>query len=171
MIIEKLSTKELFESFDEAASVFLKTISLFTEEEINTIPFKNSWTAAQVAEHVMQSNQSMIQSLSEKGRMGARNIDEGVSNLKKIFLNFDSKLQSPKFILPTKEKYNKEALIAELQDSIEKIKKLSVNVDVVEIINHPVFGEITKFEILHFIVYHTQRHTHQMKNIFQHLKK
>jgi len=66
MTTEKLNTKELFESLEETTSELLKTISLFNEEEINTVPFENSWTAAQVADHVMQSNRSMIQSLNEE---------------------------------------------------------------------------------------------------------
>jgi hypothetical protein len=171
MTTEKLNTKELLKSLDETTSELLKTISLFNEKEINTVPFENSWTAAQVADHVMQSNRSMIQSLSERGRITSRNVDEGVQKLRELFLNFDSKLQSPKFILPTQEKYNKEQLIAELKDSVEQIKKLSASVDVAEMIDHRVFGEITKFEILHFVVYHTQRHIYQLKNIFQQVTK
>ena len=31
--------------------------------------------------------------------------------------------------------------------------------------NLPVFGEITKLELLHFVLYHTQRHIHQLKKI------
>jgi hypothetical protein len=170
MTTEKLNTKELLESLDETSSELFKAVSLFDEENINTVPFKGSWTAAQVTEHVMLSNRAMIQSLEEEGRAASGNIDEGVAKLKEIFLNFDSKLQSPKFILPTQEMYNREQLIAELKDSVEQIKKLSARIDVSEMIDHRVFGEITKFEILHFVVYHTQRHIHQLNNIFQHLK-
>jgi len=171
MTTQKLNIKELFESFDETTSELLKTISLFNEEEINTVPFENSWTAAQVADHVMQSNKSMIQSLNEEGRSASGNVDEGVQKLKEIFLNFDSKLQSPKFILPTQERYDRKQLITELRDSVDQIKELSARIDVTEMIDHRVLGGITKFEILHFVVYHTQRHIHQLKNIFQHLTK
>lgn len=171
MIAEKLNTKDLFKSFNETTSEFIKTISSFSKEEINTIPFENSWTAAQVAEHVLLSNNSMIKSLSEKGTAGLRNIEEGVLNLKRIFLNFDEKLQSPKFILPTKEKYDKEILIPALQSSMEQLMQLSGETDLSEIINHTIFGDISKLEIVHFIVYHTQRHTQQLKNILKQVKK
>lgn len=166
-----LNTKPLFQSFDETTSGFLKTISSFDEEEINKIPFVNSWTVAQVAEHVMLSNRGMARSLNEEGRKGIRNIEEGVAGLKSIFLNFEKKLQSPKFILPTSKKYDKEILIAEVEDSFEKLKSLSAKIDVAEIICHPIFGEISKFEILYFVVYHTHRHNHQLENIFHFLKK
>jgi hypothetical protein len=113
----------------------------------------------------------MIGSLSEKGKASGRNGDEGVEKLRELFLNFDSKLQSPNFILPTQDTYNTEALVADLRNSVERIKELSKTVNVSEMINHPVFGEVTKFEILHFIVYHTQRHIHQLKNIFEKVTK
>src|SRR4051794_3818628 len=167
MTTEKLNTEQLFISLDETTSELLKVISSFNEQEINAVPFKDSWTAAQVADHVNQSNKSMIKSLREEGKASLRNGDEGVAKLKEIFLNFDSKLQSPKFILPTQNTYNKQFLVDDLRNSIKRITELSNTVDLSEMINHPVFGEVTKFEILHFIVYHTARHIHQLKNIFQ----
>jgi hypothetical protein len=171
MITEKLNRKELFVSLDETTSELVKVVSAFNEQEINTTPFKDSWTAAQVADHVNKSNKSMIKSLSEEGKPSGRNGDEDVAKLREIFLNFDSKLQSPKFILPTQETYNKEALVTDLKNAVERIKELSKSVELPEMVNHPVFGEITKFEILHFIVYHTQRHIHQLKNISQTVAK
>jgi len=32
-----------------------------------------------------------------------------------------------------------------------------------EIIALPIFGEVTKLELLYFVLYHTQRHIHQLK--------
>ena len=167
MTTEKIDAKEILDQLDKTTSAFLNVISSFNEEEINIIPFEKSWSAAQVADHVMQSNRSMINSLSIKGITTLRSIDEGVQGLKDTFLNFDTKLQSPKFILPGKDSYNREELIEKLKNSFEQLKTLSNTVDLSETINHVVFGDVTKLEIVHFVVYHTQRHIHQLKNIFQ----
>ena len=167
MTTEKIEAKEILDQLDETTSAFLNVISSFTEEEINTIPFQKSWSAAQVADHVMQSTDSMVNSLNTKGKITLRSIDEGVQGLKDVFLNFDTKLQSPKFILPGKDLYNREELIEKLNNSFWQLKTLSNTVDLSETINHVVFGDITKLEIVHFVVYHTQRHIHQLKNIFQ----
>ena len=163
-------TKDIREQVEETTNELLKLVLSFREEEMNVIPFKDSWTVAQVAEHVTKSNISMIQSLSTQGKTSFRNADEGAQKLKEIFLNFTSKLQSPKFILPTRNTYSKEIVVADLKNSIEQINGLSKRVNLSESVNHRVFGEITKFEILHFVVYHTQRHIHQLKNIFQQVK-
>jgi len=167
MTAEKIHSGEILNQLDETASAFLNMISSFNEEEINAIPFEKSWSAAQVGDHVMQSNRSMTVSLKTKGKITLRNTDEGVQGLKEIFLNFNTKLQSPKFILPAQETYNREIIISDLRNSFEKLRALSNNIDLSETINHVVFGDITKLEIVHFVVYHTQRHIYQLKNIFQ----
>jgi hypothetical protein len=163
-------TKNIADQLEEITNEFLQLVSSFKEQEINTIPFKDSWTAAQIAEHVTKSNASMIQSLDTKGKTSSVNVEEGVQKLKNIFLDFTTKLQSPKFILPTRDIYNKESLITNLKNSIEKLQELGNTVNLSEIINHPIFGDISKQEILHFVVYHTQRHIHQLKNIFKKVK-
>ena len=163
--------KDIVEQLEETTNELLQLVSSFGEEEINSLPFKDSWTAAQVADHITKSNASMIRSLSEEGKISSRSIDEGVPKLKEIFLDFTSKLQSPKFILPTRDTYSKEIVVADLKNSIEQIKKLSNTINLSEIVNHRVFGEITKFEILHFVVYHTQRHIYQLKKYSSTSKK
>jgi hypothetical protein len=163
-------TKNIADQLEETTNEFLQLVSSFKEHEINTIPFKDSWTAAQIAEHVTKSNASMIQSLDTEGKTSSGNVEEGVQKLKNIFLDFTTKLQSPKFILPTRDIYNKESLITDLKNSIEKLQELGNTVNLSETINHPVFGDISKQEILHFVVYHTQRHIHQLKNIFEKVK-
>lgn len=167
MTTQRVNTKELFTSLNETTSTFSQLISSFAEEDLNTVPYENSWTAAQVAEHVALSNQGMIQSLNKEGRQTQRDIEEGVPKLKEIFLNFGTKLQSPKFILPTKDKYNKESVISDFKNSVDRLNQLRNTVDLSESIDHNIFGDITKLEMLHFVVYHTQRHIHQLKKIYQ----
>ena len=166
MTTEKINTKEILSLLEGATSEFLAVVSSFNEERINTVPFENSWTAAQVADHVTQSNRSMVQALSSGGKTTPRDIAKGVTKLKELFLNFDAKLQSPKFILPTHHTYKRERIIAELKNSIEQLRASANTVDLSETVSHRVFGDITKLEIVHFVVYHTQRHIHQLKNIF-----
>jgi dihydrofolate reductase len=167
MITERLNTKELFTSLDDTVSELLLLVSSFDEKQINTIPFKDSWTAAQVAEHITKSNIGIAQSLQREGEIIPRNADGRVEELKKLFLDFATKLQSPKFILPTQDIYAKETVLADLKKSIGQLKDVSSRVNLSEAIKHPALGEITKLEMLHFVVYHTQRHIHQLKKIFK----
>jgi dihydrofolate reductase len=166
MMIENINTGELFASLDNTTSELTQLISSFSETQINEMSAAGSWTAAQVAEHVTKSNIGIIKFLKKEGRSPARAADAGVEELKKTFLDFDKKLKSPEFILPTQDIYQKKSVIDDLEISITQLKELSRHVNLFEMISHPIFGEVTKLELLHFVVYHTQRHIHQLKNIF-----
>jgi hypothetical protein len=168
-------TKEFFASLDEASSELIHLISSADSTTINTVPsdsyrIKNSWTAAQLASHVTKSNKAIAQALNMEGKTAERNPGERVEELKAMFLNFTTKFQSPEFIRPKQDSYQKDTLISDLKKSVEQLKELRGKINLSEIISLPAFGEITKFELLHFVLYHTQRHIHQLRNIFQALK-
>lgn len=167
MVTDKLQTETLFTSLDETWSDFFKLVSSVDAGTINELPFEDCWTIAQLATHVKKSNNAIIQALQMEGKPCNRNTDERKEELKKIFLDFTAKYQSPDFIIPDKKEYNKESVVEQLANSIEQLKILRSKTNLQEIINLPVFGEITKLEILYFVLYHTQRHVHQLKNIFQ----
>ena len=160
-----INTEELFTSLDTTWYELFNLVDSVDEAIINTIPFKDSWTIAQVATHVKKSNNGIIQGLQMDGNTCNRNPEEGVTNLKKIFLDFSAKYNSPGFIVPDNKQYQKDAVTEQLKNSIEKLKQLRDNVNFVEMNNLPALGEITKIEMLHFVLYHTQRHIHQLKNI------
>ena len=171
MMIEELHTKELFTSLNNASSKLLTMITSLSEATLNTIPFKNSWTAAQLAAHVTKSNNSIAFALKMEAKPAERDPGERVQELKEMFLDFTTKFQSPDFILPTQDTYEKETLIAKLKRSTELLKEVANRVNLSDIISLPAFGEITKLELLHFVLYHTQRHSHQLKNIILIIEK
>src|ERR1041385_3739396 len=152
MTSDHLHTKQLLASLDETTSRFVEMVSSFDESEINTI-------------HVTKSNMSVIQSLQVPGQSSQRSPDERAEELKVLFLNFSKKLQSPDFILPSRDIYDREKLLVNLEDSVLEIKHLAQTVNLFETLNHRAFGDITKLEVLHFVIYHTQRHIHQLSKI------
>ena len=170
MFQKKINTKELFASLDNVASEFLQLIASLSEKQINTIPFKDSWTAGQLAEHITKSNTGIAKALNIEGKPTDRNPGERERELKEMFLDFTIKFPASEFLLPTKDIYNKETVIADLKKSIERLKQESDKATLSEAINHRAFGEITKLELLHFAKFHTQRHLHQLKKIVQIVK-
>jgi hypothetical protein len=171
-MIKDISHKEdLFASLDKTASKLMSTVNEFTAQTINEIPFESSWTAGQVADHLTRSNTSIARALALAGTKTDRDSSERIQELKDLFLNFTIQMKSPDFILPTQDVYEKEVIIAHLNHSLVKLKEISRETDLSEMIKHPAFGDITKFEILHFVLYHTQRHTRQLENILQAVSK
>jgi hypothetical protein len=165
MMTGKTNTKELLQSLEDITSEFLEIVSSFDELEINTKPNHGGWTPAQIAEHVTRSNNNITNEMSKEGKTCEREPDLGVERIKSIFLNFEKKLNSPEFILPTKETYTRGAVIQNLKTSIDRLMDVANKEDTFQIIHHEIFGEVTRLETLYFVVYHTQRHIHQLKNI------
>ena len=165
MAKDKPGTEKLFQLLDDTTADFVQLVSLFDEQEINAIPYEGSWTAAQVAEHVTLSNLDIIRQLSAEGKECEREPDSGVERIRSIFLNFSKKLNSPDFILPTLDMYERKILIENLRQSIDRLKQIAEKKELFEIINHRIFGEITRLETLYFVIYHTQRHNHQLRKI------
>jgi DinB superfamily len=161
-----LPKEELLVSLKNVVSELMQVLNGFDGQNINTAPVEGSWTAAQVVDHITRSNMSITKAFALTGATINRDPGERVQELKNIFLNFNTKFQSPDFILPTQDVYEKKILIALLNRSVDKIKEVSCQAELSEMINHPAFGDITKFEILHFVLFHTQRHIHQLKKIF-----
>ncbi|MEP6749853.1 MAG: DinB family protein [Bacteroidota bacterium] len=169
-LLQTNTLKELFAALDKAAKELNGLLAPLSEAEINTVPFKDSWTPAQLARHITKSNKGMAQALEMKGKPANRNPAEKIKELKDTFLNFSLKMKSPDFIVPEPGEYKKEAMLSSLKKSSEKLEENAAAANPNEMINLPAaFGEITKLELFHFVLYHTQRHIHQLKNIIQHI--
>jgi hypothetical protein len=165
MMTSKTNGKELFRLVNDTTSEFFKLAASFTEDELNAKPPSDGWTAGQVIEHVTRSNINITKELLRQGKICDRAPDAGVDNIKSIFLNFEKKLKSPAFIVPTKDTYSRETLIAQLKKSIDELEEAGQKEDLYEVINHAIFGDVTRLETLYFVVYHTKRHVHQLSNI------
>ncbi|MBA2249199.1 MAG: DinB family protein [Chitinophagaceae bacterium] len=165
MTAEKLNTAEIFLFLDKISFGFLQLLSAADEGKINTIPFKDSWTAAQLASHIIKSNKAIAQALHMEGKDAERDPAKRVDELKGMFLDYTRKFQSPEFTTPKQGIYQKKPLVADLVASADELKALRNKVKLSEMISLPSFGEITKLELIYFVQYHTQRHLHQLKNI------
>lgn len=160
----------LFKILDDTTSELLTLISSLDETEMNIIPFKDSWTVAQLASHITKSNNGMAKALEIEGVPANRNPAQEAERLKKMFLDFTVKYNSPDFILPAEKTYQKQQVLHDLQESITKLSEMRARTNLADMINVPIFRETTKLELLYFVLYHTQRHVHQLKNILKSLQ-
>jgi hypothetical protein len=158
---------DIFKEITAIQDELLHILESTTEEALNIIPFEGSWTAAQLADHITKSNNGMARALAMKGIFTERDPEPGIESLKKMFLNFENKFNAPEFIVPGKDHYNKQEMINELRESMAYIKNEGSKADLSEIVDLPVLGTNSKLELLHFVLYHTQRHVQQLKKIKQ----
>ena len=158
---------EIKTTFGETTLAVTEALGSFTQEQFNAIPFEGSWTAGQVADHVYKSSVAILQSLNSPGKKTERNVDERLPEMRNVMMDFEAKFKSPRFIVPEKSFYSKQEVMRDLQLVMEQIQEVTGTMDLAVLVNHPVLGEITKLEMFHFLVYHTQRHIHQLRNIAQ----
>src|ERR1700694_2814243 len=102
---------------DETLTQLIHLLSKFNQEQLNIVPFEGSWTAGQLAKHLIMADGGFVEMINGPVKETQRNVDELVSKIKTIFLNFDIKMSSPDFIVPQLIDYEKEELI----DSLNKI--------------------------------------------------
>jgi hypothetical protein len=171
MTKEVLTKDELLSSIDEAVSQLADLLSFLDDTEINTIPYKDSWTAGQLLRHVTKSITGMAKAMLAESKPAGRGSSEKVHQLKKTFLDFLHKMKSPEFIIPEEEIYKKQTSIEELNLSLKKLKENVNNTNLNDLVEGLPLGPTTKLELLHFVLYHTERHLHQMRKICAAVKK
>ena len=155
-------------SLDETTRELLSTIGSFTPEHLNTIPFEGSWTAGQVAEHLLKSESGIPEVLTGPVVAAVRPIDEMVPAIESVFLDFTTRLKSPDFILPSDEPKDKQVLLDAFEFVRSELKKIAGSADLSKVCTSfpfPQMGELTRLEWLHFAICHSKRHIRQMKNI------
>lgn len=156
---------ELFSQIDKTVSELSDLMFYLDEDKVNTVPYKDSWTAAQLLRHVTKSTVAMARAMNAPAKAPGREPDARVPELKKVFLDFSTKLNAPDFIVPEDGLYEKDRSMQELKTSFDELKENANKTDLEKLIEGLPLGPITKLEILHFSLYHTQRHLQQMKRI------
>ncbi|WP_214225951.1 DinB family protein [Pedobacter sp. B4-66] len=164
MKIETLN--EVTETTNELSNI----ISSMSEEQLNKSPFKGSWTAGQVTDHISQSFGGVIQIVNDGAVPTEREPGKKIELIKSIFLDFATKMTSPDFVLPSQPPHKKEVLIADLNTMKNQLTEAIKTLDLTEThmnFEIPGFGKFTRLEWINFLIYHMQRHIHQIKNIQQ----
>ncbi len=135
-------------------------------KDTDRVPFEGSWTAGQVLEHVDKSVSPEV--LSGNTTPVDRPANEKIALIKKIFLDFDAKYQSPDFIEPTASVHDKDALldslVAKFDALIHAAQTMNLQEECLDF-EVPGMGKFTRFEWITFYMVHTQRHLHQLANI------
>lgn len=162
---ETINKTDILDQIDEAVSQLIELMSTLEENEINMIPYQDSWTAGQLFQHITKSTEGMAKAMQRPGEPAERDPSKNIDNLKKTFLDFSTKMESPEFIVPEAGTYEKAASIQKLGSSFQQLRENAKNADVTVIVKNLPFGDATKWELLHFVLYHTQRHLYQMKKI------
>ncbi len=166
-----METAALVASIDYVKTQLQDVLSSFTTEQLNTVPFEGSWTAAQVAEHIEKSVHPGILYGNVENRAPQ---EDKLKGIREVFLNYDIKMKSPDFILPSDKSHTKEELLADVDSRWEQLKEAAQTLDLSATcvdFEIPGIGYLTRYELIGFYVVHTTRHLHQLKNIHAYFEK
>lgn len=166
-------TETFISELNETTKDLFATFSLFNQEEFNTIPFEGSWTAGQVAEHLYKSESSIVRALKGASADTERDAYQHTGIIRKIFLDYTTKLQSPEFILPSNELKNREEYLEYFKETRKQLETLINTCDLDKTFTDftfPQLGHLTGWECICFVTCHSKRHIRQMKNIAGRLK-
>ncbi len=154
---------------DETLSALENVFSEFDAAEINKVPFEGSWTAGQLAKHLVMANSGFLQIINGPVTDTDKPADLMVQEIRNDFLNFNVKYDSPKEIYPEDSIYD----YSELLENLKQIRLGTLNaatgLDLTKTCvsyELPGYGFLTRLEAIYFVIYHTQRHIHQLKNIY-----
>jgi len=159
---------ELLSELTSAKAELLEVLGRFSEQNINTIPFEDSWTAGQVAEHVLMSASAVAGALVGPTTPAERDPEQHIQLFSQIFLNFDHKLKSPDFILPSDGPKDKGSIMQALGETFDSIEHAagSGNLELIcTTFDMRTLGTLSREELIWFTAVHTKRHIHQLKNI------
>ncbi len=170
MATETVDKNEIITAIGDAVLQFTDLMSSVENDKINMVPYEGSWTAPQLLRHVSKSISGMAKAMHLDAKPTERNPGERIEELKTVFLDLSKKLKSPEFIIPEEGAYEKQFTIDDLNKSFNQFKDNANNVNLNEQVEGLPLGPITKLEIMHFTLFHTQRHLHQMEKICNALK-
>ncbi len=165
-----MNAEHIATELEDTTQELLNMLSEFREDQFNAVPFEGSWTAGQVAEHLLKSEMGLPKMLNDNVQITNRAPDEKVPVIESIFLNFDTKLNAPEFIVPSAGPHEKQRMITQLREVRKNIASIAGTVDLSQTCTaaeFPGMGLLTRWEWINFVICHSKRHMHQVKNILE----
>lgn len=157
--------EELIIAIETTFGHLIDELSKFDDSTLNQIPFEGSWTAGQTAEHIIICGSGIPDAKTTKT---SRPYDEKVKPIKDLFLDYELKFKADPSLEPRSSIHKRDELVQKIKKIKEHHKNSAVTLDLeflCEDMEFPSFGYLTRYEWLCFILFHTQRHTHQITTI------
>jgi hypothetical protein len=169
------SVAEIFREIDETRAKLNETISPLSESEASFRPAENSWTVAELVEHLAKTESSLVplvfkllKTAEADGKTSDGTINPPISLADEHERIKDTKLQAPEMIRPEGAARIAESL-AKLGETRAAIRGLRARLEAVDLSNaafpHPFLGKLNLYQWLAFIGLHEARHLAQIEKI------
>jgi uncharacterized damage-inducible protein DinB len=173
MKITPLTQEELINEVETVHRDFSKALSQFSNGKFNTVPYEGSWTAGQVTEHIIKSRRGILTQLLDGPMKAAdRPYDQMAKTMQDIFRDMESKAKSDERIVPGPPPHDLRALLHTLERQKERQKIIIKTKNLEEFsteLEFPGIGQLSRYEWIHMMIEHDQRHRRQIDNIYKNL--
>lgn len=167
-----MNTQEIKDQLDTTMTALITLSTSINPEQFNQIPFEGSWTAGELAQHMIKANSGFVSILYGQVRDTERSPDELTERIRRDFSDYSMRMKSPDFIVPEQKDYDQDASVKVLMAIKAEVIQAADTLDLTKTclaFELPVYGYLTRLEAICFVLYHTQRHVHQLQNIRQKL--
>lgn len=166
-----MTRKQLHQQFDQASAELVQSLTSLGEDQLNRVPFKGSWTAAQLGDHLLKSF-GVVDILSGQTTTTERPAGEKIGPIEEALKDFDTRMEAAVHVQPAQGRIDKEWLLSELEKRRNQVlEHLEGNEDHLSRTcldgEFPGAGTFTREEWIRFMTAHIQRHLHQLRNIIK----
>lgn len=155
----------LIHEINKTVDNVLEILHTTNDNDLDKKPSEDSWSIGQTIEHIIICGSGIP---DRKTETSSRPMDEKIQVLKDIFLDMNAKSKAAPFLSPRELHHDKKILIDRV-NNIRKVLTDTVNQkDLTPLcldMEFPQVGFLTRYEWVNFILFHTQRHTIQARNI------
>lgn len=164
-----MEISEYINRLDKNTETVVSLAKSCTPDQLNKKP-ANDWSIAQVLEHICMTELSVCKRISKPSdKVNEAATIYGNQKMEKILVGYrDRKVLAPDFLEPkgkitTIEEFEKifTAQRNRLKDDLSSGRLVIDN----KVYLHPRLGEMTISDWLFFLIYHTQRHLEQIKDL------
>ena len=165
---QSVDRTQLLQDLDQTEQEFYTILASFAPAQVNAVPFEGSWTAGQVAEHILMSESGIPEAVLGSTEETDRPVAQYVPVIESIFLDFAAKYQSPEFIIPSSGPHDQQELLKAFKTERAAIRVIAANEDLTLTctdFEFPQIANLTRWEWLQFVLCHSKRHARQLRNI------
>lgn len=162
------TAEEIRTELKDSTRQLLSTVQAVPEADFNRQPAKGRWSAGQIAEHLIRVEVGTLRFFTGANRAPGRDPEAKVEELRRKLLNREQKLTAYGPIVPDDRPKQKQAVLAKLQDTRQRLTGLIELEDMSRVLtdfDHPLFGPLSRAEWIWFIIFHSARHRQQLREL------
>lgn len=159
---------KLIKDINASTQRLVDKLTAFSTMDFNTKPNPVSWSAGDVAEHILKVEIGVNNVLRGPVQHTGRPEDEHLEWMQSAFSNKERRMNAPDFSFPTETKKDLWEMINQITWQRDKLKEIITTATLSDACigyKHYYFGELTIYEWVQFVLLHCERHLWQLDNI------